>query len=489
MSRGRRALLLMVALVVVASGCPRREGDSRHLRVVLPVGTVHRDPLASFDEITNLVTGNVFQPIVANPHSGGRHSGAVSRWSNPNPETWRLVLHRDLVFHDGRPVRAEDVVATLRAVMDDSTSPLSQFVADLMTVRTRGEFEVEIVTSGRVNLLAGLSLIPVVPKGHRFSGDDIPVGSGPFRVVEWLDHERIVLDRGAQCRGNPNPRAPTHVEFVIARSADRQRTALKTGQPVLFFSYGSAVIEDADQLGLQKIRAPAMAECYLVCNTRSGRPAATLAARRAIAAILDPIELAKRVGSLYDPADDFFPEGVFGHSAGSYRVHDEWRRLAPSSSRRLHLLVMETLTGVGTSLAGLLVEAGYEIDQQVVPVSSGLKSMGRGDFDIAVLGYCFSTGSGLELVEMVFRTTGVGGEWNLSGYRNPMLETLAGEMVLTADPASRRTALRQMAHTLLDDLPWIPLLDVPRLVMHSPDVAWDTPANAQFCLDDVDILQ
>ena len=124
------------------------------------------------------------------------------------------------------------------------------------------------------------------------------------------------------------------------------------------------------------------------------------------------------------------------------------------------------------------------------PVPEALSALADGRFDLSVLGYGCASGSGLELFELAFSERhGTGQSWNFSGYRNPTVDTLVNEAERAIDPASQHDQLVRIGQMVLDDLPWIPVLEVRRVAALSPRVEWAPAANGRFNLGDVEIRQ
>lgn len=116
----------------------------------------------------------------------------------------RLVLRKDAVFHDGRPVTAEDVKFSLETIRDHH--PFKSMYGPMNAVTIDDEKTAVVRLSEphpALLLVMSTSLTPIIPKHIFGDGTDPkihprnanPVGSGPFRVVEFKPGEHIILDR------------------------------------------------------------------------------------------------------------------------------------------------------------------------------------------------------------------------------------------------------------------------------------------------------
>lgn len=108
-----------------------------------------------------------------------------------------LTLRSGVRFHNGRDLSADDLVWSLNVARDaDAGHHLSNRFRTVSSVAKLDDRSVRITYSersgDRLDALAKLTLFP------REAADNIataPVGTGPFRFVEWIPGDRVTLDR------------------------------------------------------------------------------------------------------------------------------------------------------------------------------------------------------------------------------------------------------------------------------------------------------
>jgi peptide/nickel transport system substrate-binding protein len=104
----------------------------------------------------------------------------------------RIPIRKDVLFHDGSPLVAADVVASLERVR---TTPARWTLAAISSIKADGDLAIEIVLKAPQADLAMMLALPAtaVTKGGRAVGEK-PVGTGAFSV-ETLDRKakKLVL--------------------------------------------------------------------------------------------------------------------------------------------------------------------------------------------------------------------------------------------------------------------------------------------------------
>ncbi len=151
----------------------------------------------------------------------------AERWEFRQPNTWRFFLRKGVKFHDGQPFNAAAVKAGLfdrvAKIPGGSTilaGPSSAVVVDDYTI----DF-----TPIRSNLRVPEQIVHP-NNGVIAPGSDPgkkPVGTGPFRFVEYATKERIVVDRNPDYWG---ARATlTKITFRFYPDAASRLLALQSG--------------------------------------------------------------------------------------------------------------------------------------------------------------------------------------------------------------------------------------------------------------------
>ena len=123
---------------------------------------------------------------------------AVS-WSNPDDTTWIFKLREGVKWHDGSDFTAEDCVDTFERVMDINTGSAWRTQVEPLVERMEAvdKYTFKVVTKApSASLLQALGSVAITKRGSTKETIGLePMGTGPFRFVEWVANEHLILER------------------------------------------------------------------------------------------------------------------------------------------------------------------------------------------------------------------------------------------------------------------------------------------------------
>ena len=342
-------ILALVFVLLVACGSDSDSASTRRSVFVWgKSGDAKKlDPADITDGESVMVTTNIFDNLVTfKKGSTELMPWLATKWeSSDDAKVWTFHLREGVKFHDGSPVNADAVVFSFERQMDEnhparrSDSVFSYFelfnmlerveAVDAKTVR----FTLSQPTAFFDCLMALFSAAIISPTAYASEGKDAdgrykydfsrhPVGSGPFRFVEWKTAEYIKL------KANPDHFAgKPAIDMLIFKPIKEAQPRLKELESGSLNGMDNPHPIDIRRLAedgtdLNVLRSPGINVCYLAMNTQK-KPFDNKKVRQAVAFAIDKKRLIEAAyAGIGEPAVSMCPVSLKGHLAMEDRKPD-----------------------------------------------------------------------------------------------------------------------------------------------------------------------
>jgi peptide/nickel transport system substrate-binding protein len=229
-------------------------------------------------------------------------TGVAESWEQVDDVTYTYRLRDGVTFHDGSPVTTEDVVySMLWHLNPDSGSQLTPFYGSLDSIEATGEREITVkLKSPDVQFqytpahMSGFIMKKEQLAAHPDdygTPDVLPIGTGPYKVVEFVPDERVVLEAHEGYWGTPPPAK----RLTILSIPDQQTRllAMRNGDIDGTFDVSISDIDQWKELdGVDVVTAPSLGVLLLTLDQKTP-PLDNVHVRRAIAHSLDREGLVK----------------------------------------------------------------------------------------------------------------------------------------------------------------------------------------------------
>lgn len=200
--RLRRPLAILAATLWWLGASPAPAAEPRPLVISQPADAVTLDPAASTQVLNVNLFYNLYDCLTAWDAELRLIPQLATSWKNVDPTTWEFKLRKGVRFHDGEPFDAESVKFTLERVSRPGKHFVQPGFATIERVDVVDPLTVRVVTKKPDPLVPsrmaqmGCQIIPVqYVKKVGFEGlAKGPVGTGPYRLAEWVKDDRLVLD-------------------------------------------------------------------------------------------------------------------------------------------------------------------------------------------------------------------------------------------------------------------------------------------------------
>ncbi|KUJ76602.1 ABC transporter substrate-binding protein [Ruegeria marisrubri] len=189
------------ALAVGASLFATQGWAQSDITIAMQLEPPHLDPTsAAAQAIDSVVYANVFQGLTRFMGDGSIVPSLAASWDiSEDGKTYTFKLHDGVTFHDGTTMDAEDVKFSLdRARAEDSANAQKALFAGIETVEAVDPLTVRItLKEPNGNFLFNLAwgdAVIVAPESIE-NIKTSPVGTGPYTFAEWVQGDRVVLQR------------------------------------------------------------------------------------------------------------------------------------------------------------------------------------------------------------------------------------------------------------------------------------------------------
>jgi len=451
------------------------------------------------------IAAKLFDPLVTRGDDGGLRPALATDWAfAPDGLSARFSLRPGVRWHDGEAFTAADVAYSALELWCRHQNFGRDVFRTLETVETPDaltaifRFARPVPPQLLANALPSLSW--VAPR-HLYHGQDplknpanaAPIGTGPFRFVEYRRGEKFVIERFARAWHHPQPQLE-RIEWQVFADKGAIGAALEAGRLDLA-CFSPLPLTEADALArrskIQRISQGYEDLAYtMLLEINQRRPElAQVKVRQAIAHAIDRALILKialqGIGQIADgpiparikelqpdtrPAYPFDPAKAEAllDQAGLPRQANGMRfavKLAPAP-------FFEQTRLTGEVLRQALRRVGIEVSLSIADAPTHIRSVyGEHAFDLAIHATPYRGDPAISATVFYRSGTPAGVPFsNQYGYANPAMDALIDQAASTLDAAERNSLYRRFQILALEDLPIIPLVEFPFYSLVGPRV-------------------
>jgi peptide/nickel transport system substrate-binding protein len=451
------------------------------------------DPHMQANHDSFAVYRNLYDNLIARDDNGAIVPQIATAWRYLSDTEIEFDIRTGVRFHDGTPLTAEDVVYSVRRIINpELRSPQLPNFNKITAAELAGPNKVRLRTqSAYPVLLAQLVNLSIVPGAYvervgREAFNLNPIGSGPYRFVSWQRGARVTLAANAEYWGDK----PTfsRVEFNAVPDAATRIANLRAGRSDLAVTLNpDHVAELRSDRRAQPLSALSERIAVLRLNTLVG-PLSDVRLRRAIWHAIDRDLI---VGTLLGGLDRVVP--ILGSPASFGWVADiEGPRYDPALARRLvqeagapanQELVFNTAPvfdqRIVQAIQQMLGEVGLRVRISMFDTAAYMRrATGNPEEagDLAMERWTCTCADVEGILEPVLRSSSI---W--SRYRNPEMDRLLDMGRSTLNQEARLAAYRQVYALSARDAVMVPLYQQAVLYGAARQLVWrPSPQEAMF---------
>ncbi|ALC83071.1 MULTISPECIES: ABC transporter substrate-binding protein [Bacillus] len=169
------------------------------------------DPQASGFAVSYRVLKSIFETLVYQSKDNTIEPWLATEWDiSEDQKSYTFKLRDDVTFHDGSKFNAEVVKYNFERILNPKTraTTAASYLGKFKSIEILDDYTIKINLSEPsatfLTLLAHTNLSIVSQEAAEKYGDQFnahPVGSGPFKFVEQVENDRIVLEKNENYHG------------------------------------------------------------------------------------------------------------------------------------------------------------------------------------------------------------------------------------------------------------------------------------------------
>ena len=482
MRRLRSTSLLASSLLFgMLGGCADAGTNAGTLRYYLSADPVTLDPALSTDVQSGEVVTMLFDNLVRFDADARLQPGLATRWETDSTGAiYTFHLRSGVTFHDGRPVKAEDVRASVvRALAPDAKGgrqwPLLPIrgarafaagdASGLAGIAVPDDSTVVFTLEEPLNIFPAFLAMPVaaiVPTPTPAGFSQNPVGSGPWKFVSWSHDDALVLARNEQYWGGA-PKSDS-IRIRIIPEALTQAAEFEAGQLSIVEIPFSETRRWEQSHGDRLQRRPAIRDVYISINTTRG-PLKDPRVRRALNHAVDvETMLATVMSGRGVRAAGAIPPGIVGHdSSRAPYAHDpaEAKRLLTEAgypdgfSVRLWRTQRAELARIAQSVQQSLAEVGVRAEIVERDATSARAAARNGEADLFLSDWYADYPDPENFTYPLFHSRSKGPGGNYAFLDDPTLDTMIVRLRTTTDTVEKARLARAADARIFEQAPWI----------------------------------
>jgi len=469
------------AVALGLSLCLAAFAQAQDLRISAYVDITGMDPHDTSDNASYSVQSGVFERLFQFDSQMKLTPWLATDYtSNDDATEFVLNLRSGVTFQDGTPFDAEAVKANLDRLADQTKGlKRNSLYKMIKTVTVVSPTQVKIDLSQSfgafINTLAHPSAVMWSPATLKQYPEEAqlrlhPVGTGPFKFVEWQPGKFVKLIKNPTYWRQGWPKVDSVTISPSPEDATRV-AALKAGQVDAIYPLPAdlvATVQNDSKLAIQ--RDPSIYLYYMALNTQH-KPLADVRVRQAINyAINRDLWLKVGFAGMGTPATSAMPAGVqfYEKQTGvdySYNPEKAKALLKEAGyASGLDLQLWSTNATAAVRVAQFLKQqlGSVGIRVTVTPMDSGtrnaklwgVKDPKQAEFDLYYGGWSTSTGDADWALRPLFATESwVPTSYNVSYFSNAEADKAIAAGLQTADPAKRAAAYAEAQKVLWKEAP------------------------------------
>jgi len=451
------------------------------------VAGLGRDPGVAYGYGAHPPLTRILEPLIFQDVELEYKPGLATSWEvSDDGLTWTIQLREGVKFHDGTPFNAEAAKHNL----ERASKRWPEYFGNITSIEVGDDYTVRVTHREPFapfdSTLAWPGASMISPAAIDAEGNVTePIGTGPFRRVEWITGEKLVIERNEDYWGG-RPKLERVTLRVIPDPATR-KMALEAGEIDMIIDTGGILPEHVPALRMnpeiEVLTVPGAVPHYITFNMNR-TPFDDVRVRRAVMHAIDPESIIRyaleghgKVMTSITPHSEKawrHPEPLyqFNDSARAKELLQEagWIDTDGDGIRERDGEDFEVTFPLSTAMVGRwpyrtiaeivqaqLRDAGIRINIEEVEAGLWSERLKRGEAEISMRPW--ASISPQERLNTWLHSNGTNVVDMGIFYSNPEMDKLTEELMRTTDEEEAKRLAIEIQKLAAQDLPIIPVYD------------------------------
>ena len=444
----------------------------------------------------NQVNRHLFDRLINQGPNQELRPGLAESWSvTDDPNVWEFRLRQGVSFHDGSPFTADDVAFTIGRAgnVPNSPSGYGTYTKQIVETTVVDDYTIRFRTAAPYPLIPNdLSTVAIISRenGEEAATEDYnsgkaAIGTGPYRFVDYVPGDRIVLQRNDDYWGDQPEweqvtlkaitSAPSRVAALLAGDVDMIEGVPTADIPRLRDN-PDVVLSQGVSNRVIYLHIDSDREVTPMVTAKDGseipNPFRDVRVREAISIAINRPAIVERVmDGVAIPAGQLLPEGFFGVSENiEVPTYDPARARALLAEAGYPDGFRLTIHGpndryinddkIIQAIAQMLARVGIDAEVDAMPRSTYFGRASALEFSLMLVGWGSGTGEASSPLKALLMTNNKDrgfGNANRGRYSNAEVDDLVIEALATVNDARRQDLLARATEIAMEEVGLIPL--------------------------------
>lgn len=462
------------------------------------------DPRNATSTITAAMMAQVYSALVTTDEDYNIVCDAAESYELIDDCTYKFTLKKGIKFHDGEEMTTEDVKYTMDTIRAEGADYKLKSDFSFVYCEPIDDYTMYIKTDEpNASTLLRLNYIKIIPKHYVEKVGDSefnakPVGSGPYRMVEWNKDASIKLEAFSDYFGG-KPVADELICKVIPEASARI-AALEAGEVDLISAVTTSQIARLNSLdNIEVVSKPTTRTAYFTMNSFGDSPVTDVKVRQAINMAIDRDTLVQGVLDGYGQACDSLALSMFegyDESVQGYKYDPEAAKalLAEAGYPNGFEVEMEgsfsglsNAADIAQAVGAQLAEVGIktvivEKDSNTIKDEYEAKTTSPLTF--------YSFGGPYNNINLIMKCVLGTGE-RYSAWSDPEYDKLVHAIDTAVDPSTSQEAYTAIQQYLVDHAAVVPLYQTHTICAYNKDKIskWTPRADEMLILNNAEIAK